>query len=48
MTMYDNQTHIAMETRAVKKQTSFRLDEGLLGRLKEEAKKANRTLTSRW
>ena len=36
---------ITMET-VVKKQTAFRLDEGLVGRLKEEAKKANRSLSN--
>ena len=35
-----------METRAIKKPTAFRLDEGLVGRLKEEAKKANRSLSN--
>jgi len=37
---------MAMGTRAIKKPTSFRLDEGLVGRLKEEAKKANRSLSN--
>lgn len=35
-----------METRVVKKQTAFRLSESLLNRLKEEAKKANRSLSN--
>jgi len=35
-----------MEARAIKKQTAFRLNENLLNRLKEEAKKANRSLSN--
>jgi len=35
-----------METRTAKKQTAFRLDENLINRLKEEAKKANRSLSN--
>ena len=35
-----------MDARAIKKPTAFRLDEGLVGRLKEEAKKANRSLSN--
>jgi len=34
---------MAMGARAIKKPTSFRLDEALVVRLKEEAKKANRS-----
>ena len=37
---------MAMGTRAIKKPTSFRLDEALVVRLKEEAKKANRSLSN--
>ena len=35
-----------METRAVKKLTSFRIDENLINLLKVEAKKANRSLSN--
>ncbi|MDR0429999.1 MAG: toxin-antitoxin system protein [Tannerellaceae bacterium] len=35
-----------MDARATKKPTAFRLDEGLVGRLREEAKKANRSLSN--
>ena len=35
-----------METKTAKKQTAFRLSENLLGRLKIEAKKANRSLSN--
>ncbi len=35
-----------MNTRAIKKPTAFRLDEELINRLKEEAKKANRSLNN--
>ena len=35
-----------MEAKVIKKQTAFRLDEGLVNRLKEEAKKANRSLSN--
>nr|WP_080905728.1 toxin-antitoxin system protein [Parabacteroides sp. Marseille-P3160] len=35
-----------METGAIKKQTAFRLNANLLDRLKEEAKKANRSLSN--
>jgi predicted DNA-binding protein len=35
-----------METKAVKKQTAFRLNEKLLGKLKTEAKKTNRSLSN--
>ena len=43
-TKYDKS--IAMEARTIKKPTAFRLDEGLVGRLKENAKKANRSLNN--
>jgi predicted DNA-binding protein len=35
-----------METKVVKKQMSFRLNEVLVGRLKAEAKRANRSLSN--
>jgi len=35
-----------METRAIKKLTSFRIDENLINRLKVEAKKTNRSLNN--
>ncbi len=35
-----------MEARAIKKPTAFRLDENLIAKLKEEAKKANRSLNN--
>lgn len=35
-----------MKTGTIKKQTAFRLDEKLLSRLKEEVKKANRSLSN--
>jgi HicB family. len=35
-----------METRAVKKLTSFRIDENLINRLKVEARKTNRSLNN--
>lgn len=35
-----------METRVIKKQTAFRLDEDLLIKLKKEAKRANRSLSN--
>jgi hypothetical protein len=35
-----------METGMIKKQTAFRLNENLIGRLKEDAKKANRSLNN--
>ena len=35
-----------MKTRTIKKQTAFRLDEKLIDRLKEEAKKSNRSLSN--
>jgi predicted DNA-binding protein len=35
-----------MKTGMIKKQTAFRLNEKLIGRLKEDAKKANRSLSN--
>jgi predicted DNA-binding protein len=35
-----------METGMIKKQTAFRLNANLIGRLKEDAKKANRSLSN--
>jgi hypothetical protein len=35
-----------METGMIKKQTAFRLNENLISRLKEDAKKANRSLNN--
>ncbi|WP_298646422.1 toxin-antitoxin system protein [uncultured Proteiniphilum sp.] len=35
-----------METRIVKKQTAFRLNENLVNRLKAEARRANRSLSN--
>lgn len=35
-----------MEAKAIKKPTAFRLNENLLNRLKEEARKANRSLNN--
>ena len=35
-----------MGTKAIKRQTAFRLNEDLLERLKEKAKKANRSLSN--
>jgi len=35
-----------MKAKTIKKQTAFRLSENLLDRLKEEAKKANRSLSN--
>lgn len=35
-----------MEAKVIKKQTAFRLNENLLKRLKEEAKKENRSLSN--
>jgi predicted DNA-binding protein len=35
-----------METGMIKKQTAFRLNEKLISRLKEDAKKANRSLSN--
>jgi predicted DNA-binding protein len=37
---------IAMNARTIKKTTAFRLNENLISRLKEEAKKANRSLNN--
>ena len=42
--MYNS--YITMETRTIKKQTAFRLDESLINKLKVEARKANRSLSN--
>jgi len=37
---------IAMEAKSIKKPTAFRLNQNLISRLKEEAKKSNRSLNN--